>query len=491
MRRAMAAACAALAACAAAGEAPAWHARAVVYGVTPYVFAEGGLLEAVAEKLPELAELGATVVWLQPLFANHGGGQGYDVVDYFRMRDDVGGEEALRGLVRAAHGLGLKVILDFPANHTSIHHPFAQDAIVRGAESPYWDWYQREPFGARYGRHERRRRVGQMDFVHYFWEDLPNLNLAHPGVRRMLVDAGRHWIERFGVDGYRLDASWGLNHRAPDFLPELARELRALKPDVLLLGEDKAGDPLASAERYDAAYDWTMDEGWVSQWSWQTSYAADHHALRTVFNHVPENRRAAAFRDALAGSRSPSGVRTFRFLENNDTPRFLPTHGIERTRMAALLLFALDGIPLVFNGQEIGEGRHPYETDRLFERGRSIRELDRHGLFDHYRELARLRASHPALHGGDVAEAAAEPAGRVYAFRRRAGGESIWVAANLGGGPCTARLALEADGLAEDGPARLVDLMTGEVFAVAEGRPRRAEIPLAGTSARMLRLCAP
>jgi hypothetical protein len=233
----------------AAAVAAEWHSRAIVYGVTPYIFTEGGKLEAVTEKLPELADLGVTVIWLQPVFANHGGGQGYDIVDYFRMRDDVGSEDDLRQLVRTAHGLGLKVILDFPANHTSLHHPFAQDAIAHGAESPYSEWYQREPDGVRYARHYHRSRAGKMDFIHYFWEDLPNLNLAHPGVRKMLIEAGRHWIERFDVDGYRLDAAWGLNHRTPDFLPEFARELKALKPDLWLLGEDKAGDPLATALR--------------------------------------------------------------------------------------------------------------------------------------------------------------------------------------------------------------------------------------------------
>ncbi len=231
-----------------------------------------------------------------------------------------------------------------------------------------------------------------------------------------------------------------------------------------------------------------MDEGWVSQWSWQVCYVADHNTLRTIFNHTPEARRAEALRRALSASRNPSGVRVFRFLENNDTPRFLATHGIERTRMAAALLFALDGIPSIFNGQEIGDERHPYGTDRLFERGRPIRDLDRRGLFDFYRALARLRAAHPALHAGDYAEAAVEPAGRLFAFRRQAGGERIWTVVNLGAKPRAAALALEADGLDAAAELQLADLMTGEEFPVAAGSLHTATIPMEGYSTRILRL---
>lgn len=425
----------------------AWIDRAVVYGVTPYTFVEDGGFADITAKIPELATLGVTTLWLQPVFETYEGGQGYDVTNYFGVRPDYGTADALRELVATAHAHGLRVILDFVPNHSSIQHPYAQDAIRYGRRSHYYNFYQRRRDSARYARHYNERREGEMDFVYYFWPDFPNLNYDNLEVQRWLIEAGRYWIERFDIDGYRVDAVWGVNARNPDFMRRWRSALKRLKPEVLLLGEDKASLAATFDRRFDAAYDWAAGEDWVSQWSWQTDYTPDYSQNPTIFNHADETERAALLAQTLTESGRAQGL-TLRFLENNDTPRFLPTHepgGLERTKMAAALVFSLPGIPLIFSGQEVGYPVHPYETPAIFSPDRMVRSGDEHDLFPYYRKLTALRERFPALRGGNLELLPA--AGGVVAFHRWLEGQHLITVVNLTSGPLVGKLYLDPAGL--------------------------------------------
>lgn len=441
----------------------AWIDRAVIYGVTPYNFVPGGGFADVTAKLPELAELGVTALWLQPIFETHEGGQGYDVTNYFGIRPDYGTAAELRTLVRTAHAHGLRVLLDFVPNHTSLHHPYAQDAVRHGRRSHYHSFYQRGRDDARYAVHYNERNELELDFVYYFWPDFPNLNYDNPEVQRWMIEAGRYWIEQFDIDGYRIDAVWGVNARNREFMRRWRGALKRLKPDLLLLGEDKAGLAATFDQRFDAAYDWTDSEDWVSQWSWQTDYTPDYDQNPTIFNYADETARAELLARALLDG-GTQGL-TLRFLENNDTPRFLPTHepaGLERTKMAAALTFSLPGIPLIFNGQEVGYPTHPYETPHIFLPNRTIRSQDEHGLFAYYHELIALRGRYPALTGPSFKLLPTVSRGGVLAFRRWQGVQHLVVVVNLAGTPDTARIRLDPAALEVPiGEGAATDLISG------------------------------
>lgn len=487
----------------------AWIDRAVVYQVTPYTFVHRGTLADVTAKLPELAELGCTVVYLQPICATARGGQGHDIVDYFRLRADYGTEADLHRLVAAAHARGMRVLLDFVANHTSVEHPYARHVARHGRASPYWDFYQHAPDAARFAEHYRRKSLGKADFVHYFdWEDLANLDLANPQVERWLIAAMRYWVERFDVDGFRMDAAWAISARAPQFVRRCRFALKRLKPELLLLGEDQAAAADTFEGRFDAAYDWAADEGWVSRWAWQTGYHP--HGCPTIFNHAAPASRAAHLRAALTngGRGFSSNGKVLRFLENADLPRFIAQHKpheLARTRMAAALLMCLPGIPMLYNGQEIGYELHPYWTPCIFRADASIRALDRHGLFDHYRRLIALRSCLPSLYGERFQELAAAATGCsarceegadaglcgcVFAFRRWEGQENVVVVLNTADRPLEAAVALPAD-LAGAG---LIDLLTGDRIPLPQnslGDPVPVRVPLPAYTTRALLVQAP
>src|SRR5690606_10899326 len=195
----------------------------------------------------------------------------------FKVRPDLGSESDLRNLIKTAKSYGLKVLFDFVANHSSIHHPYAKASSADGEDSYYWNFYQRTEDNAPYSQHYQHYN----GFINYFWDELPNLNFDNPEVQKWITEATKYWIENFGIDGYRFDAIWGVNARKPEFTKELRLALERIKPEVLMLAEDKATHPHVFDERFDAAYDWTASYDWVSQWVWQTDYDPSYNP--TIF----------------------------------------------------------------------------------------------------------------------------------------------------------------------------------------------------------------
>jgi glycosidase len=145
------------------------------------------------------------------------------VTDYEHVRSDYGTAEDLRSFVAEAHGRNLRVLLDFVPNHTSREHPYFRQAEPIGARSHYFDFFARD-------REDRA--------THYFdWEHLPNLRYDNPEVGRWMNEIAAEWVRSVGVDGYQIDAAWGVTRRNPEFWPEWSAELRRTEPELALLAE--------------------------------------------------------------------------------------------------------------------------------------------------------------------------------------------------------------------------------------------------------------
>ncbi len=442
----------------------AWVDRATVYQITPHHFTIplGGTFRRIQDRLPEIVALGVNTIWLQPITPTVEEDQGYAVIDYFGIWDELGDADDLHALIDAAHAAGLRVMFDLVPNHTALQHPYAQDAIEHGERSHYYDFYQREFDDAPYSSNYNYLDVGQMRFVYYFWDELVNLNYDSPEVQRHLVEASRYWIEQFDVDGYRVDVSWGVEARNPAFVQEWRLALKRVKPEVFLLAESKATDE-AVFERFDAAYDWTANLGYISEWAWQRSSQTS-----TLFNSGAESLRAAYLRNALSDygrGFQPDAV-VFRYLENNDTPRFRHSHSVAQTKMAATLLFSLHGIPMMYFGQEAGASNGQYSYP-VYSPIRTIASYDQHGFFPHYRHLLRLRDAFPALRARTFAEIPVSPGtvgGKTFAYHRWAGDEHVVGVINLGVSAVDATLALPVGAMGIDPDATYVvtDLLTGD-----------------------------
>lgn len=353
----------------------------MAYGVVPPLFGEAPL-QAVTERLDELDELGVDALWLSPIQATDDPSAiSYAATDFQAIRPDFGEPADLKELVEEAHERGLKVLLDIPPNHVSSAHPYYQHALKHGPSSPYYNFFDRDAQG---------------NATHYFdWDNLINLNYAHPQVQQMVTDSFEYWLKEYGVDGFRVDAAWGPKERQPDFWGKLNARLKANHPDVFLLAEASARDAYYLQNGFSAAYDWTEKLG---QWSWEG-----------VFEK--EDEIGARLQQAI-GNAPPEQVA--RFLNNNDTGlRFISRHGPEKTRVAATLLLTLPGLPVVYCGDEVGAEFEPYEDPPALDF-----EADPHGLRAHYARLIELREQCPALAEGGFESVEVVGNGAAYAFRR-------------------------------------------------------------------------
>lgn len=405
-------------------EHPRWVDRAVLYGIAPHFYGDDELA-GVTARLDEIAELGATAVWLSPLTEAPADDFGYAVVDHFDLRDRFGEENELRALVERAHALGLKVVLDFVPNHVSERHPFHRSVLQHGARSPYFDWFERGPGGA---------------ITSYFdWTNLKNLDYDNPEVQAYVIAAFAHWLREYGVDGFRVDASWAVRQRAPEFWPRWREALKRIEPDLFLLAEASVRDGHYVRSGFDAAYDWTDQLG---DWAWTGAFAdgrADLDLLRAALTNN--------------GAGFPADTLALRFLNNNDTGRrFVARHGVGLTGAAAALTFTVPGIPLVYNGDEVGAQFEPYDE------GPPLEWRDPHGLTAYYRRLAGLRRTVPALASRRLDLVATDRDRRVLAFlRAKASTEPVLVAINFTSRPQRMRLRGRELPPAFDGP--LEDLL--------------------------------
>lgn len=434
----------------------AWIDSAIIYEITPYVFVHDGQYPEITKKLPELKELGVNTIWLQPIFKTHYGEQGYDITDYFSLRTDLGTEDELQKLIKKAKLLNIRVLFDFVPNHTSVFHKYAENVIQYRHRSHYYNFYQHTNDGALYSSDYE---IDTLGFVHYFWNDLVNLDYNNREVKRWIIEAYKYWLQKFDIDGYRIDAVWALNARNPSFGKQLQAALKSIKPDILLLAEDKGALKSVYREGYDAAYDWTGDTGWISSWSWATDYSANKNP--TIFNYYDEQKRSSLLNKSLFNG--DTAHLRLRFLENNDQQRFITAHGKERTKMASALLFSLSGVPMIYNGQETGFERRPYSNKAIFKPNQSIQSLDTNNLFGWYQQLNKLRINYDALRSNNMKSLPVASA-RMYALYRWGNNQNIIVLVNLGSEEEDAEVNIHTLKKATGSATKYTDLITKEIF---------------------------
>jgi glycosidase len=431
-------------------ENTAWVERAIVYGVIARKFGDPAF-QAVTDRLDYLKDLGINALWFSPITNSPGGDFGYAVIDYFDVHPDLGTMDDFKKLVQEAHARGIRVLIDFVPNHTSDEHPYFKDAQARGKESPYYDYYDRDAAGKP---------------THYFdWENLPNLNFDNPEVERFMLEAFSYWVREIDVDGFRTDACWGVKERKPDYWPRWRRELKRIKPDLLLLAEASARDPYYFENGFDVAYDWTAALG---KWAWELVWDSKTLLIYNL-NSALTNNNQGFHPDALI----------FRFLNNNDTgTRFITTHGREMTQLAAALLLTLPGVPCVYTGDEVGAWYRPYYDELPM-----VWDEDKYpGLRDYYKKLIALRNDTPSLHSRQWQLLEAAPNKQVYSYLRYVvpAQQPVLVLLNFSDQELEAEIALP-DAFASFGqqPA-LRDLLAEETIAINAASPLKISMPAWG-----------
>jgi len=377
----------------AATPSPQWLCDAVIYELSAR--AVGGL-RGVRERLTYLRELGVTALWLMPVqpagLRNRSGSLGdpYAVHDFLAVDPALGTPNDLRALVDEAHAQGLRVILDWTLNRSSIDNPLTER---------HPDWFHHDASGRVTYHVPGRPAFAGFDF-------------AQAGLRRYLIDAMLQWVTRYDLDGLRFDDS--------DLVPlEALREIRAAlaaaRPELALISQSY--DELHHLGACDLTY-----EGGVRELIGQIARGeAEPLALQRYWEESTYS--------------FPRGALRMRWLEEKEQGRAWRYFGRALHAAAASLLLTLDGVPMLLMGQEFEEpGLQSWET--LFEPFALGWPPAGSAILAHYRALLGLRASHVALRRGEVQFV---PAGaeRVVRFWRAAGNERLCVTVNLAGEQCT------------------------------------------------------
>jgi maltose alpha-D-glucosyltransferase/alpha-amylase len=197
-----------------------WYKNAVIYCVDVETFMDSngdgvGDFGGLADRLDHVEALGATCIWLLPFYPTPNRDNGYDVTDFYAVDPRLGTLGDFVAFTHAAHDRGLRVIIDLVANHTSIDHPWFQEAR-RDPNSRYRDWYvwsKEKPENIHEGvvfpgvqdTTWTYDEVAQAWYMHRFYPHQADLNIANPEVREELEKIMGFWLQ-LGVSGFRLDA---------------------------------------------------------------------------------------------------------------------------------------------------------------------------------------------------------------------------------------------------------------------------------------------
>lgn len=347
-----------------ARQAPAWLRDGVIYELFPRNFSAQGNFNGITERLDELKDLGVNILWLMPIhplgqkLRKGTVGSPYAVRDYYAINPDYGTEADLKRLVAEAHRRGLKVIIDIVANHT------AWDSVMM--EHP--EFYKQDASG---------KIIPPVPE----WTDVAGLNYENPKLREYMIAMLQHWIDpaTFDLDGFRCDVA----SMVPTTFWEEARvALTKVRPDIIMLAEASKPDLLVKA--FDIDYAWPL-----------------HGTLNNVLlNGAPASEFKRSWDESL--QQFPRGSLHMRISDNHDEARAVARFSIKGALAASAMMFTLDGVPLLYNGMEVGDATESGDP-ALFEKMPVFwHPKDRPPLRDIYRSLIELRKNHVAFRNDRV-----------------------------------------------------------------------------------------
>ena len=459
---------------------PEWAKRARIYFLFPKAVSSEGTIDAAAQRLPVIKDMGFSVIWMMPVMVNaypinNQSGPGYNIVDFYNVAPEYGTNQDFKNFIDQAHSLGLKVILDVTPNHSSRFHPWSVDAHATKQKSPYWNWYEHTFID------HNTNGLGQWydaeTFYYYygFSDQLLNLNWTDIDMQSEMINVYKYWIHEFGIDGYRFDVYWGPHRRyGEQYMGKPVRDaLKHIKPDILLLAEDD-GTGIGKDSIYadfsneginggvDAAYDFKLFFNQIRDFGFYES------AIEYLDGDIQNN-----------GYYPGPNSLYMRFMESQDEDRIayeysnIPfydaTTTFMRTMPMASTLFTIPGIPMIWNGQEVGKGYGDNDRDS---RRRGVIDWNFQGktlLLPHYQRLAQIRGQFKAFTTQQIQRITSSDE-LVYAFTRPYVKEDGIVAVNFGETSTNVTLTIslsDVSGWIEEGKSYIVsDLYNDRIDSV-------------------------
>lgn len=378
---------------------PEWSKNAVLYEVNVRQFSDSGTFRAFAKHLPGLKSLGVDVLWFMPVNPigvvnrKEGLGSYYSVKDYLEINPEFGTKKDFKEVIDKAHALGMHVLLDWVPNHTSWDNPLT---------TGHPEWYAKDSTG------KFTPPLGTD------WTDVIQLDWSQKGLQDYMIDALKYWTS-FGVDGFRVDHP----HNTPVEFWERARtELDRIKPVLMLAEHEGTGGFMIKG--FDMNYAWEM-----------------HHLMNSIAQGK-DSARAMMKYFGKEWTTFPNNAYRLMFLTNHDENSWAGTIDSlmgDSQKMFATLIFTAQGVPLLYNGQEVCLNKKL----KFFVKD-SIR-WDSCYLTGFYRDLIRMKHENKALWNGDFGgkmnRISTNRDNKIFAFYREKEGNRVVVFLNLTRKPVT------------------------------------------------------
>ncbi|ANJ14451.1 alpha-glucosidase [Lactiplantibacillus plantarum subsp. plantarum] len=373
-----------------------WHANQVIYQIYPKSFQDSnedgvGDIQGIIQRIPYLKSLGITTIWLNPIYVSPQVDNGYDVSNYYAIDETLGSMADVDLLIKRLHIEGMHLIMDFVMNHTSDQHPWFKDAIQHphGLYRDYYLWANAKGdgypnnWGSFFGGSVWSIDPGTTDqyYFHLFDRHMPDLNWHNPEVRNSMLEIAKYWIEK-GIDGLRLDAfihieKANFNQDVPNdsnkpviaeefyahlprvqtYLKQFCAQLRAIKPDIFILGEAASASPELLME-YSRPVNGECDAV-ITFKSLVDKVENPDIKLPATFQLKQLDiegmkRQLAAIETKLADVSLP-----VLYWSNHDMARLASRYASKCYRLQSLkclatMLYLQRGIPIIYYGEEIG-----------------------------------------------------------------------------------------------------------------------------------------
>jgi glycosidase len=374
---------------------PDWLRSATIYEIFPRHFSPAGNLAAVTAKLDELKDLGVTVLWTMPIhpigekFRKGDFGSPYSIKDYYAIDPNYGTLVDFKALVDGAHQRGMKVIMDLVANHT------AWDSVMMTNT----DFYKQDA-------------PGHVIPPVPEWTDVAGLSYATPALREYMIAMLKYWIKECDVDGFRCDVAYMV---PTDFWEQARAELTKVKPDIMMLAE--ASKPELLTKAFDLDYSWPL-----------------HAKLNDVMLH---NASATELRKSWEQSRRefPKNSLHLRFSDNHDEARAVARFSFKGAVAANAIMFTLDGVPLLYNGNEVGDATESGDPALFDKLTICWHPKERPKLREIYQQLIQMRKDYGALRSDNVNWLANSDESKIVSYTRSDAKDEFLVVVNLSSRP--------------------------------------------------------
>ena len=338
-----------------------WSYDAVMYEMNVRQLTEESTFAAAMRHLRHLRDTGVDVVWLMPVYpigvVDRKGllGSYYSISDYCNINPEFGTMEDFKAFVEEAHRLGMKVVLDWVANHTSRDAKWLKEKSV--------SWYERDEQGAAK--------------VPWDWSDTAKLNYEEKAVWQGQIESMKFWMQNYGVDGFRCDMAMLVPLA---FWQEVRRELQGVKSDVFMLAEAEGAEFFDGA--FDACYGWELHHAMVDVAQGKSRVCELRNKIYSQLNGNPQTSTHLAF-TSNHDENSWSGSEQLRF-------------GAALEAMTALTFVLPRSMPLIYTGQEIGYD-HSFE---FFEKD-AMPPFVANEATARYRSLSCMKHQFSALNSAD------------------------------------------------------------------------------------------